>query len=263
MRTAEEIYADIKTRFKSWTSKEFLNGTVMDFYTAAVSETMEVAHQEIEDNRNPHIYTRLSGDELDNLGFMQNCPREVGETDTMYLWRIMRWIKRTESSNTSAIQDSLLNLAYAASAEFVPFSHGCGTASIYVIPTTYDAATAALALAAAENAVKKSGGAGLYVEYIVPSIIAVRPVVIMKTKNGDLASIRSNITTGFKSYINSIAPGEFLEIGMLEKLGMAENLVRYFSVAATYLNEVENKNTSIQQALSTKFLFDSITWAEE
>ena len=263
MRTAGDIYESIKTRFKTWTGKEFRAGTAIDFYNVAVAETMEVAHQEIENNRNPHIYTRLSGEELDALGFMQNCPRETGESDTMYLWRIMRWVKRTESSNISAVQDSLLNLPHAASAELVPFSHGCGTASVYVIPKIYDAANASLAIAEAEQAVKKSGAAGLYVEYLVPAIVGVRPVVIMETRNGDLTAIRSNIAEKFRAYINNIAPGEYMEIGVLEKLGMMESQVRYFSIAATYLNEIENKETSILQSLESKFLFDSITWVEE
>ena len=261
MRTAAIVYQDIKDRFKTWTGKDFQNGSAIDFYTVANSEAMAVAHQEIEANKNPHIFTRLAGDDLDSEGFMVNCPRETGENDAQYKWRLMRWLRRMETGNNAAIQDALLNLDHAASAEFVPFSMGCGTATVYVIPKIYDNVTASLALAEAQVAVNAVKGAGLYVQYVVPTIVAVRPVALMETYNGDITLIRSNIENKFKAYINALAPGAWLEVGQLERIGLVDASVRYFSVLSTYLNGVENKDVSIMQGLSSKFLYDSTTWA--
>ena len=263
MRTISDIYQSIQNKFASWTGKQIQPGSVIDFYTMAVSETMQDAHQEIEDNRNPHIFTRLTGQELDDTGFFVNCPRIPGEDDRSYLWRIINWLPRVESSNTIAIRSSLTNLTHASSAEFVPYSHGTGTATLYVVPKTYDTETAAKALEEAMNRLEPVKSPGLYIEYIVPAIRSVRPIVLMETSGGDTALIRSNIEAKVADYVNAIAPGDWLEIGNINRIGLDESLVRYFSVLSVYVNGVETKDTSILQELTGKFLFDTITWIEE
>ena len=78
----------------------------------------------------------------------------------------------------------------------------------------------------------------------------------------DMDTIKSNIESKVETYINSIAPGEDLEIGKLNKIGVNENNVNYFSVAQLYVDDKEIQELSIVQLLESKFLFDEIVWNE-
>ena len=75
MKTAETIHEALGTRFKARTNKEVRSGSVIDLIHAAVSEEMEDAYIEIENNKNPHIYTNMDSDSLDKTGFFVNVPR--------------------------------------------------------------------------------------------------------------------------------------------------------------------------------------------
>ena len=67
MRTFSEIYNNIVSSFKKRTNLDITKGTVLDSYLLATTEGLAAAHQEIEDSKNPHIYTNLKGKNIDKM----------------------------------------------------------------------------------------------------------------------------------------------------------------------------------------------------
>ena len=77
-----------------------------------------------------------------------------------------------------------------------------------------------------------------------------------------MSSIKSNITSRIKDYINGIAPDERLEIGRIVRLGLNEEGVDYFNVVTYYIDGEQQTELTKIQGLETKFLFDCIEWVE-
>lgn len=259
MKTSDTIQKDIAARFEEKTRKKIKEGSVIDMYNVSVSETLEDVYQEIEDSKNPHIFTGLVGQELDDTGFWVDCPRHVDENDQNYMYRLMNWMLKNEASNTTAIQDSLLNLTFASNADYIPFTKGSGTATCYVIPKFYDATTISSALAEVASIVKKIASPSLFVEYIIPAIRAVKLQIFIES-TGDMVLIKSNIQQKIKEYINTVPPGQFLKVGEINKIGVNEPNVDYFSVLSLIIDNEEVKDIEVLQEIDSKFLFDEMIW---
>lgn len=262
MKNANQVYSDIIKRFKSKVKKEIQEGTVIDFYTVSTSEAFEDAYQEIENNKNPHIFTKLKEKDLDDTGFFLKCPREPQENDDTYKYRLMNWVLRNEASNTTAIEDSLLNLDFASTAKYIPFSNGTSTATIYIIPKSYDEEDAKLALREVEEKIKGVVSPSMYVELIIPEAIKVSVHAVIRSKDGDMNFIKDNIEGKIKEYINSIPPKEHMQIGALTRIGINEPSVDFFNILQVFIDEEELRDVSVLQGIETKLIFDEMIWTQ-
>lgn len=262
MKTANAIRSDIASRFKARTNKDIRGGSVIDLIHSAVSEEMEDAYTEIENNKNPHIYTNMDTASLDKTGFFVNVPRETDETDQNYLHRIMNWTKLKAASNLTAINDTILNMTYASNAQYFPGIYGAGTGVVYVIPKTYDDTVITNALKEAKEKLVEVIDPAAYTEYIVPTIVPVKFIIKISSENGDLDYIKTNTSSLIRAYINAIAPKEYLSIGKVNKIGETLENVDYFNVLATHLDGETKTDLKFLQGLETKFLFDEIVWEE-
>lgn len=263
MRTADQIHNDIVSRFELRLNDKVAAGSVLDFYNTAVSKTLEDVYQEIENNKNPHLWSKLYGQQLDDMGTMLNCPREIEENDTSYRYRLMNWVLRNEASNTTAISDALLNPTYASNIEFRPFTKGSGTATCYIIPRNYNEETVASALQEAHEKVSKVASPSLYVEYIIPTIRNVRfQIFISGTAEVDLDIIKENVTKEIREYVNAIPPQGVLEIGAVNKIGISQPNVNYFNVIELLVEDEPVGAVRLMQELDSKFIFDEIIWEE-
>lgn len=263
MKTAETIHEALGTRFKARTNKAVRSGSVIDLIHAAVSEEMEDAYIEIENNKNPHIYTNMDSDSLDKTGFFVNVPRETGETDKNYLYRIMNWTCLKAASNLTAINDSLLNMETASNAQYFPGIYGAGTGIVYVIPKTYDTSTISKALEETKERLKNVIDPAAYTEYVVPTIKPIKFVIKISSEDGDIDYIKTNISSLVRLYVNSIAPKEYLSVGSINKIGESVENVDYFNVLITYIDGETKTDLKFLQNLETKFMFDEIVWEEE
>lgn len=262
MRTAEDINLSIKDSFYKLTGREYRAGSALGFITDAVSREMETAHLEIERNKNPHIYTNLYGEDLDKMGAFVNVPREAGEDDMTYLYRIMNWTYLKAGANNIAVNDSLLNLEYASDAQYYPKLHGAGTGVIYIIPTEYSDDIMAKALAEVKKRVENVISPESYTEYIIPTAVPVNLVCHLEVNGGDVSYIKDKITEALKEYINGIAPNTYLSVGEMNRIGLEMDNVDFFSIDGVYLNEEYNTDTKILQELETKMLFQEISWED-
>lgn len=262
MKTSEEVYESLKSNFEDKIKDEIQTGSVIDIYNKTIADECRDMYQYIEDNKNPYLFTNTFGEDLDSLGYWVNLTREENETDEHYKYRLKDWLLTSEASNTTAITNSLLSPEYASNIQYVPYTYGSGTATCYIIPNEYEEETIAAALEEAEELIKDVVSPSLYVEYIVPSIRGVKLNCFLST-TGDETTIKSNISKKIQDYVNGIAPGDFLSIGEIIKLGINENGVEYFNVVSVFIDEEQTTDIQIIQELETKFLFDETIWFGE
>ena len=260
MKTSAEVHSDIIQRFKDKTKETVEQGTMIDILTAVYSEICADIYDEIDRNRTPHIWSSLEGDQLDDTGTMLNLPRSVGESDANYRYRLMNWTLSNEAANTTAINDALLLPTWASNIEFRPKVYGCGTGVCYVIPRQYTSEYISNSLVEAKQIVEKVASPGLYVEYIVPSILGVKLQVYMTSENGDIDAIHTNIERNVLEYINNIPPYAYLQVGQINRIGILEDKVDYFNVMSVIINGQTTASTAIAQGIDTKFLYDEIIW---
>ena len=263
MKYRDEIHTSLNEKLESNLRDSIKEGSMLDIFSYTISDEMENMYQEIEDAKNPHLFTRTEGDNLDELGQWANLPRMDGEDDDTYKYRLKDWVYTAEASNTKAISNILLTPEYAANIEYVPNTHGCGTGTCYVLPPTYEDEAIEASLKEAKERIQDTVSPSLYVEYIVPSIRAVKLNCFLSITDVDENLVRSLIEEQIKEHINSIAPREFLKVGNLIRIGLAVDGVEYFNVMSILINEEPLNELSTVQELETKLLYDEIIWYGE
>lgn len=257
-KTYAEIYEDINKRFEEKTGETA--GSVIDMFSMAVSQADEEIYQEIEKNKTPHVWTYLTGATLDATGLWVNCPRDVGENDSSYRYRLMQWMLKNEACNDTAIKVALLNPVHASNIEFVSLTNGCGTGTCYVLPRKYTEENIKASLEEARSRMSKIASPTTYIDYIIPEIKSVSFEIYLKTSGGDEKLIKENLTRNVKEYVNTIAPKEYLEVGKINRMGANMSQVEYFSVLSLIVNGEQLNKIKILQEIETKFIFDNIVW---
>ena len=263
MKETTEIHDSLKERLETNLKNTIKEGSMLDMFAYSIADESRAMYQEIEDNKNPYLFTNTWGEDLDSLGVGVNLPREIGEDDNTYKYRLKDWVLTAETSNTTAISNKLLNLEYASNVDYVPYTHGCGTGTCYVIPKVYEDDIIASALKEAAERIKEIVSPSLYVEYIVPTIRAVKLNCFITYGDVDEAQVRDTIAQKVREYINAIAPGDFLKIGDILRIGLNVTGTEYFNVMTVMIDEEVATETEIVQELETKFLFDEISWSGE
>lgn len=257
MKTLDDIYKSMKETFFNRTKLEIAEGSVIDNFFNSVSCGIEEAYTEIENNKNPHIFTKLSGSDIDSMGILVGCARRPEEDDKTYLYRMINWNTSNQASNSTAVETALTSMTYASNVTYVPFTQGVGTATAYIIPKKLE--NSELAISETKERLEKVISTGTYVDYVIPTLLPVRLVVYISVTK-DLENIKENISSKVQEYINNIAPGDSLEIGAINKIGVNESNVNYFSLTQIYINNDEYQEISAIQKLEEKFLFDEIIW---
>lgn len=260
MKNAEEAYTSLKSNLETRLNDSIQTGSVIDIYNKVIADECQDMYQYIEDNKNPYLFTNTYGKDLDSLGYWVNLERLTDESDEQYKYRLKEWVLQAEASNTKAIENSLLNTTYASNIQYVPYTHGSGTATCYIIPKEYEDENISLALQEAYDLLKDTVSPSLYVEYIVPTIRAIAFNCFVSI-SGDETTIKNNIAKKIQDYVNGIAPGEYLQLGNIIKLGINEPGVDYFNIINYTVDEQSYSDTKIIQELETKFLFDEIVWS--
>lgn len=267
MKSFSDIYKSIVESIQSKIGVEIQKGTFVDAYAKATSEIIEDAYIEIENSKNPHIYTKLQGEDIDKYGVLINCIREADESDKNYLKRCMDWTLNNQASNRTSIENVLLNLRYSSNATYVPYTHGTGTATVYIIPIEYKEEIIALAKQEAYDKLKKIVSPDSYISVVTPKPIYVRLAIYASFDGADEQNIKTNIERKIEEYVNNIPIGESLSYGALNKIGINEKDVNYFNVTHIYfLEENSDKAGTLITALNSiqtvesKFLFNDIIW---
>ncbi len=263
LKSSATIHDDIKQRFERRMNDSFEDNSVMDLFTLALSDEFAKVYEEIENNKTPHVWTSLSGEQLDKAGAGLNCPREAGESDVTYKYRLLNWTLSNEAGNDTAIKTALLNPKWARNIDYIPFTDGCGTATCYVLPKHYTREYIENALQEAADIIAKKGNSSTYVKYVVPRVLGVRLQIVLQPKEGaDVDLLKRRLEEKIANYVNAIAPKEYLEVGEIDRLAYSEDEVMSFSLVGLSIDDSYTTKRSILQGIDTKMLFDEIDWEE-
>ena len=263
MKSFEEIYTSVKDNFYSLSKIDVAKGSVIDMIFKSFSFITHQAHKEIENNKKPYLFTNQTDEELNSTGHFLQCPRLANESDENYLARLMNWTQRNASNNEVAIDEAIKTLSFSSSGNFVPYTDGVGTATVYLIPYRYEEDYIKNAIAEAKEVLSKVISPATITEYMVPQPVAVKLVAYIDVREGsDLAYIQRQAISAIKEYINGIAPGDRLMLGKINNMVLDIDGVEYFNVVQVYLNNEESTAFEIMQTVSSKMLYDEIIWWE-
>ena len=124
----------MRDNFRKKTNVEVARGTAIDYFMLSATEMISEAHKEIENNKTPHLYSSLKGQQLDDLALLFGLARRTDESDKNFLYRITKANTSNKTSNYTAIETALMNMQYASHVTYNPHAFGCGTAAAYIIP---------------------------------------------------------------------------------------------------------------------------------
>ena len=263
IKTFEELYKDLRNSFYKRTGVDIEPRSVIDMIMKSIADSMHTIHQTIEDNKKPYLFTKQEGEELDNTGYFLGCPRLDNESDSNYLYRLSNWVQRNAACNRTAIEDRCKELLYSTAANYVAYTHGLGTATIYLIPLEYteEAKTRALKEASEKIGAVIAPTSIVYFKIAEPSFIKL--VTYLDIKDGyDAQTAQNTIKHTIKTYINSIAPGDSLYVGDLNRIGLSVEGVEYFSVVQLFNNDEELADFELLQTIQAKFMLEDIIWWE-
>ena len=263
IKSFEEIYNDLKQSFYKRTKIDVEPRSVIDMVFKAVSDMLHTVYKVIEDNKKPYLFTKQTGDELDDTGYFLNCARLENESDSNYLYRLSNWVQRNAACNRTAIEDRCKELLYSVAANYVAYTHGLGTATIYLIPLDYSEESKIRALNEASERIGAviAPTSLVYFKIAEPSFIKL--VAYIDVKDGyDYATVQNAITNSIRVYINSIAPGDSLYIGEINKIGLNVEGVEYFNIVQLFNNDEELADFELLQTIHAKFMLDEIIWWE-
>ena len=261
IKTLLEIYKELKETFYKKTNIDIGRGTVIDMFFSAIADQFSTIYQTIEDNRKPYLFTEQTGDELDSTGYFVSLPRVDGESDENYKYRLMNWNLRHASCNSTAINDKCKELEFSTAANYVQYTKGVGTATIYLTPLSYDEDDIRLAIDEATDKVSTVINPSSRVEFRVPTPVDVKFVAYLKIKtDGDQYIIKQEVSDKVKDYVNSIAPGDYLELGDINEIGLAVDSVEYFNIVQVYLDDEESTDFEILQTIKARFVYNQIIW---
>lgn len=265
MGKIDEIYNNIKDRISTALNIEIKRGTVLDLFILATSDMINEAKNEIDSSKDPHIFSNLKGNNIDDMGILFGLTRKENESDKNYLYRIIKWNTANKSSNYDAIETALMNTVYSSHITYVPKVYGCGTAAAYIIPKTLTEEYKRYAIEEAKEILDNVSSPSTYIEYIIPTVLSVKIIILYKSTSSDTNSIKRTINENIITYINNIAPGEYLKIGEINKIGIGHQNIEYFNVNNLFINSEEHGEVEILQKVETKFIIESdanIVWKE-
>lgn len=263
MKTFEEIYNSLKDTFRKNTKIDTAKGSVIDMILKSFSSMLSTVYKEIDNNKQPYLFTKQTGKELDSTGYFLQCPRKEDETDENYLYRLMNWTKRNASNNLTSINEAIKMLTFASSATYVPYTDGIGTGTIYLIPYKYEEDYIKNTISEAEKIIGTVISPSSIINYTVPKPSKVKLVAYLDIQAGtDINYIKKEIITKVKDYINNLAPGSKLMLGKINNIGLNIDGVEYFNIIQVYLDDKESTAYEILQTVDTKMLYDEIIWWE-
>lgn len=258
-----EIYQNLRQKISNTLKVDIATHSVLDCILHAVADLIHTCYVEFEEAKDPHIYTNLTGKRIDGVGYLVNCPRKPNESDTNYLARTISWATNNEASNATAISNALSTLTYASHAEYVPFAQGTNTAHVYVIPIKYEDTVINDALIEVREALSKVISADSYVIYSVPDTLKVVVSCYIEVEGDkDIESIKENIKSQIKEYVNNIAIGDYLTYGKINQIGVNTSGVNFFNTINITINDIPLTALKKMQIVKSKFILDNIYWSE-
>ena len=97
---------------------------------------------------------------------------------------------------------------------------------------------------------------------MTPALKAVTLSITLSNDNSNLADIKKNLEQRIAEYINAIPPDSYLDIGVINKMGINETGVSYFNVTGLFVDGVSVTALKSLQDIKSKMILDTIQWIE-
>lgn len=157
---------------------------------------------------------------LDSIGQMLNCPRNEGEVDDDYRYRISQQTLSAAKANETAIRLAALSVPGVKEVVLREFTHGAGSFSVYVV--TDSATPSAAILEAVDAAVEEVKTFGVRSAVFAPKKVAIqfraRLAFNPKTSEFDKNILRSQATQAVRNYIGTMQPGSTFQMSLAREM---------------------------------------------
>jgi len=185
-------------------------GSVARTFAEIMVEEFYPFYEELDNLTTMAYVTSAVGTYLDLIGALLNCKRLDGEIDDDYRTRITEQIYVVQGANIIALRTKAISIDGVAEVDLIPFTHGAGSFTCYVIPTSYPITNEILD--SVQEIVNETCGFGIYGEVkastAIPIDISIQLVFHNQTTNAERQSIRQNVSAAVERYVNEIGMGE-------------------------------------------------------
>jgi uncharacterized phage protein gp47/JayE len=199
---------------------ETTKGSVARLIAESLIEEFYPLYEEIDIVDANHRPSEAKGAYLEEYGGLMQVEREAGEDDEAYRTRIYNQAPSLESGNKKALEYYLRRVAGVSSIRLVPFTHGPGSFTCYVFPTSYPISPDVLREVEAVIDDKGQFGVRYFIKVPKATPVDLYLSLVFKsaTTNAERNFIRSSISASITKVINSLDMGEPLMINRVGQI---------------------------------------------
>lgn len=180
--------------------------------------SMDVARLEaqISDAALLAFVSRAVGEYLDWIGDLVLCERTPGESDDNYRYRITHRLEDAATANRAAVRLACLAVDGVKDIYMVPFTHGTGSFTVYVIPE--DSLKQDDVLHSVQAAISSTAGYGIRGTASLPRYIKLAiDVRLAMSYAGGVSAIAPQVRDAIRMHVESLGMGDPLIINALER----------------------------------------------
>ena len=217
-------------------------GGVARLLLSKVNEKLSTFYDALQLKHTEAFLSKATGPTLDLIGKLLNCTRLPGESDEEYKYRIHQQPLSLEKANETAIRLAVLSVPGVVDVVMREFTHGTGSFSVYPILNDPYAWNAEL-IAQIKQKIESVKAYGTRAVVMQPRLSYVelkgRLILDGKVSDMDKVLIQHDATQAVRQYINTLKPGEVLEIRKV--INLVTNVNPYVMDVEIYHFMINNK----------------------
>jgi hypothetical protein len=183
----------------------------------AINEMIGILYDSLDTNIDAATFSKAEQGFVDLIGELFNCPRNYGETDEEYKYRISNQVSIVASANKTSIEFATYNIENVTKVVLVPYTHGIGSFSAYVITDTMLVGNDLdSVLSTVQEKVDTVAAYGIRTYVVAPKPLTVSMNVNVIFKQGTSSTIqstvRSDVARNIKAYVDALDMNEGLVV---------------------------------------------------
>lgn len=188
-------------------------GRIAKLLLSIVNENVAEFYSTLKEQHVQAFLSYATGQSLDLIGELLNCPRESGEEDDDYRYRISKQTLSLARANETAVRLAVLSVEGVEDVVMRPFTHGTGSFSVYVVTNAPTASEDILEQVREKLEEFKAFGirAEVYNPLLLPVELKVRLIFDKRVTDLDRKMIRAQAQQLIKEHIASLSVGNELD----------------------------------------------------